>query len=174
MPILTRPLVLIGMMGCGKSAVGKRLAKELGVGFSDSDAVIEAQENTTISDIFSSQGEAHFRQLEHDTIVKLLQKGPHIIAVGGGAFMQETIRNAIANYGKSVWIDAPLDILLERVSRKNTRPLLENTDKRATLQKLMQERCPVYAQADYRVQTTSGPHKRVIDNIIELLEEGKT
>lgn len=165
-----RPIVLIGLMGVGKSTVGRRLAKKIGWGFVDSDEEIEAAAGCSIADIFSMHGEPIFRDLERKVIARLVHEKPVVIATGGGAWMQEPVRQAIAGNATSVWLRADLDTLVERVSKRHHRPLLEKGDKRSILSKLMEERYPVYAQADLVVDSNQGPHERVVDLVIQALE----
>lgn len=145
---LKRTVVLVGMMGSGKTAIGRNLAARLGVPFIDSDAEIEAAANASISEIFARDGEAFFRDREAEVIARLLRDGPVVLATGGGAFLSERNRRAIAAEGVALWLDADLDLLWERVRHKDTRPLLRTPDPRGTLEKLFHERAPVYALAE--------------------------
>ena len=167
----TRPLVLIGLMGAGKSTIGRRLAKEIGWRFVDSDEEIEASAGCRIADIFSIHGEPIFRDLEKRVITRLLGEEPLVLATGGGAWMQEPVRTIIKQKATSVWLRAELDILTERVSRRDTRPLLETGDKREILERLMTERYPIYEQADLTVDSSHGPHDNVVERVIAALEE---
>ncbi len=151
---LARHVVLIGMMGAGKSAVGRRLAARLGVPFVDSDAEIEAAAGMTIPEIFAAHGEAFFRDREAAVIARLLEGAPAVIATGGGAWLDPRTRARIAERGVAVWLDAPLEVLWSRVSRKRTRPLLHTPDPRGTLERLLAERRPVYALAPVRVPSS--------------------
>lgn len=168
---LTKPVVLVGLMGAGKTTVGRRLAKELGLDFFDSDVEISEAAGCSISDIFAIHGEAIFRDLEQRVLQRLLGSPPCVIATGGGAYIQQTIREAIADKGISIWLKADVDVLEDRVSRRNTRPLLENGDKREILSRLMEERYPVYAQADYTVNSAGGSHESIVHEIMELLKK---
>jgi shikimate kinase len=153
---LLRPVVLVGMMGSGKTAVGKALAARLGLAFLDSDAAIEEAAQASIAEIFGRDGEAFFRDREAEVISRLLAAGPAVVSTGGGAFMAERNRAAIATRGVSVWLDVPLDLLWERVRHKDSRPLLRTADPRATLAELYEVRVPVYRLADIRVPGRAG------------------
>jgi shikimate kinase len=168
---LSQPVVLVGLMGAGKSTVGRRLARELGIGFIDSDDEISAAAGCTIADIFEIYGEAIFRDLEKRVLLRLLGGGPSVIATGGGAWMQQDIRQAVEERAVSVWLEAGLEVILERVSRKNTRPLLQQGDKRAILSRLIAERHPVYALARLRVDSGSGTHETIAERVIAALKE---
>jgi shikimate kinase len=148
---LQRTVVLVGMMGSGKTAIGRSLAARLGVAFLDSDAEIEAAANATIAEIFARDGEAFFRRRETEVIGRLLAGAPVVLSTGGGAFLAERNRAAISAQGVSLWLDAPLDLLWERVRHKETRPLLRTADPQQTLARLFAERVPVYRLADLRL-----------------------
>ena len=149
--ILQRSIVLVGMMGSGKTAIGRALADTLGVPFLDSDAAIEEAATTTIAEIFTRDGEAFFRDREVEVIDRLLSGPPAILSTGGGAFLADRTRNLIAQKGVAVWLDADLETLWERVRYKDTRPLLRTADPLATLTALMDARTPIYALAAKRV-----------------------
>ena len=166
-----RPLVLIGLMGAGKSTVGRRLAKKLGWRFVDSDEEIEAAAGCNISDIFAIHGEPIFRDLEKRVIGRLLSEAPAVLATGGGAWMQPGVREMIREKATSFWLRADIETLLDRVSRRGHRPLLEKGDKRAILTRLMDERYPIYAEADVVVDSGVGPHEDVVGAILALLGE---
>jgi shikimate kinase len=166
-----RPLVLIGLMGAGKSTIGRRLAKHIGWRFIDSDEEIEAAAGCSIADIFAIHGEPIFRDLEKRVVARLLGEGPIVLATGGGAWMQPGVREIIQAQATSLWLRAELDVLTDRVSRRDHRPLLANGDKRAILERLMQERYPLYAQADVVVDSSDGPHERVVERVITALEQ---
>lgn len=153
---LVRPVVLVGMPGCGKSAVGAALAQRLGVPFRDSDAEIEAAANLGIADIFDRWGEDFFREKEAQVLSRLLDGAPCVLSTGGGAFLRPRNRALIAERGIAVWLKADLDLLWERVRRKDTRPLLRVPDPRARLAELYDERVPVYAQAGLTVESEAG------------------
>ncbi len=152
---LKKSVVLVGMMGAGKTAVGRVLAQRLGVDFLDSDVEIEKAANMTIAEIFQRDGEAFFRARESEVIDRLLDARPVILSVGGGAFLAAHNRELISRRGVSVWLDADLDLLWSRVKGKNTRPLLRTAHPRETLRALMQARVPLYALADLRVEAQS-------------------
>lgn len=164
-----RPIVLVGLMGAGKSSVGRRLATRLGVRFVDADSEIEAAAGCSIPEIFERHGEAAFRDGERRVIARLLDGGPQVLATGGGAFMDAETRKRIRERAVSVWLRADLDVLVERCSRKRTRPLLEGGDRRAILARLIDERYPVYAEADIVVDTVAGPHEEVVERIVAAL-----
>lgn len=164
-----RSLVMIGLMGCGKSAVGRRLATKLGLPFVDADEEIEKAAGQSISDIFAEHGEAHFRDREAKVIARLLGNGPQVLATGGGAFMNTETRAAIASRGISIWLRAELPVLMRRVLKRNTRPLLRTEDPEAVMRRLMQERYPVYAAADVTVESRDVPHEVIVSEIVEAL-----
>jgi shikimate kinase len=164
-----RPLVLIGLMGAGKSTIGRRLAKDIGWRFIDSDEEIESAAGCSISDIFAIHGEPIFRDLEKRVIARLLSEEPLVLATGGGAWMQSPVREIIKEKATSVWLRAELDVLTDRVSRRSHRPLLETGDKREILEKLMNDRYPVYAEADVVVDSSEGPHDTVVDRVVAAL-----
>lgn len=168
---LRRSLVLIGLMGAGKSSVGKRLAAALGAPFRDSDAEIEAAANMTVAEIFREHGEPHFRSGERRVIARLLEGGPLVLATGGGAFMNAETRALIAERALSVWLRADLDTLHARTSGRTHRPLLNVGDPRATLARLIEERYPVYAGADIAVDSVAGQaHEEMVARIIAALQ----
>lgn len=167
---LDKSVVLVGMMGAGKTSVGRRLAGILGMPFRDADAEIETAAGCSINEIFERFGEPAFRAGERKVIARLLNEPPHILATGGGAFMDRETRARIRESAISVWLKANVDLLLERVKRKDNRPLLRNTDSRAALVRLMGEREPVYAQADIVVESDDGPHDTVVKRIISALQ----
>lgn len=169
-PWRRRSLVLVGLMGAGKSSIGRRLAETLGWPFVDSDDEIAAAAGCSIADIFSIHGEPIFRDLEARVITRLLQGEKRVIATGGGAWMQPAIRAVIKEHATSVWLRADLDVLTRRVERRNHRPLLETGDKRSILEKLMAERYPVYAEADMVVDSGDGPQERVVQQMIAALD----
>jgi shikimate kinase len=160
-----KSIVLVGLMGSGKSSVGKRLAAAAGLPFRDADTEIEKAANMTIAEIFEIHGEESFRSGEARVIARLLTEGPQILATGGGAWMNEDTRSATAEHGVSIWLDAELDVLMERVKRRSNRPLLKTADPRATMLALMEERNPVYAEADARVWSRDVPHDVVVREI---------
>ncbi|MEM1384575.1 MAG: shikimate kinase [Pseudomonadota bacterium] len=165
-----RPIVLIGLMGAGKSSVGQRLAQMLGTRFVDSDTEVEAAAAMTVSEIFAALGEASFREGERRVIARLLEAGPCVMATGGGAFMAEETRSVIAERAVSVWLVADLDLLVKRTAGRTHRPLLNTGDPRATLAKLIETRYPVYAKADLHVQSEAGQsHENMAVRIVEAL-----
>lgn len=165
-----RSIVLVGLMGAGKTTVGRRIAQKLNLPFVDADHEIEAAAGETIPEIFERHGEAAFREGERRVIARLLEDGPQVLATGGGAFMDATTRANIAARGISIWLRADLDVLMRRVSRRNNRPLLKQGDPRATMERLINERYPVYAEADITIESVEGPHEIVVDDVIARLE----
>src|SRR3712207_2125721 len=164
-----RSIVLVGLMGAGKSTVGRRLAQKLGLPFRDADHEIEEAAGMSIPDIFSVHGEAYFRDGERRVIGRLLQEGPMVLATGGGAFMNEETRARIAEHGVSVWLRADLDVLMRRVRKRATRPLLQNPDPEGTMRRLMDLRYPVYATADITIDSHEAPHDKVVTELIKAL-----
>jgi len=164
-----KTIVLVGLMGAGKTSIGRRLAGRLGLPFTDADVEITKAAGCSIDDIFELYGEEAFRDGERRVIARLLEDQPHVLATGGGAFMAPETRARVAERGISVWLRAGLDLLVERTSRKRTRPLLRTGDPRATLQRLMDERHPVYALADVTVDTGTEPHDITVGRVIEGL-----
>ncbi|MEE8548487.1 MAG: shikimate kinase [Alphaproteobacteria bacterium] len=165
-----KTIVLVGLMGAGKTSVGRLLAKRLDLEFIDADDEIEQAAQCSIDQIFESHGEAEFRDGERRVIARLLTGPTHVLATGGGAFMRKETRDAIRGWGISVWLRADLDLLLRRVSRRKNRPLLRNENPRQTLEKLMEERYPVYAEADIVVDSGDRPPGTIVDNVIESIE----
>lgn len=168
---LNKPVVLIGLMGAGKSTVGRRLAQTLSREFVDSDDAIVEAAACSISDIFAIHGEAIFRDLEKRVIYRLLDGNELVLATGGGAWMQAHIRERIKEKAISIWLRADLEVLYDRVARRNHRPLLEMGDKREILQKLIDERYPTYAEADITVDSGDGPHERVVEKVAQALRD---
>lgn len=164
-----RAIVLVGLMGAGKSALGRRLAARLGLRFVDADVEIEKAAGCSIADFFATHGEPAFREGERRVVARLLSEPPHVLATGGGAFMDPETRKRIRERGISIWLRADLDLLLARVSRRDDRPLLKDGDKREVLERLIQERYPVYAEADIVVDSEDVPHERMVEKIIEAL-----
>jgi shikimate kinase/3-dehydroquinate synthase len=165
-----RSIVLVGLMGSGKTSTGRRLAQKLGLSFVDADNEIEAAAGMSISEIFARHGEPFFRDGERRVMARLLADGPRVIATGGGAFMNEETRAQIAERGISVWLKADLDVLWRRVRKRSHRPLLQNSDPEATLRRLLKQRYPIYAGADLTVVSRDGPHEVAVDDIISGLE----
>ncbi len=171
-PSLTaRSIVLVGLMGAGKSTVGRRLANALKLPFHDADQEIETAAGCSISDFFERYGEPAFREGERKVIARLLAGPRHVLATGGGAFMDPTTRALIKGQGFSVWLRADIGLLMERVLKRPTRPLLRNDDPRATMERLMAERYPVYAEADLTVDSNGGPHDAIVQRILSHLSE---
>jgi shikimate kinase len=156
-------------MGCGKSAVGRRLAARLGLPFVDADEEIEKAAGKTIEDIFAEHGEPYFREGERKVLARLLRSGQQVLATGGGAFMNAETRQAIAETGVSVWLRADLPLLVRRVGKRNNRPLLKNGDPEVVLQNLMDARYPIYATADLTVESRDVPHEVIVGEIVERL-----
>ncbi len=165
-----RSIVLVGMMGAGKSSIGRRLAAVLGLPFHDADAEIERAAGMTIEDMFRDRGEAYFREGEERVIKRLLQSGPQVLATGGGAVVSEQTRVEIAKSAVSIWLNAPVDLLLQRVSRRDDRPLLKTEDPRAVLIRLLQERTPFYAAADVVFESRDAPHDVIVDEVLLALD----
>ncbi len=168
-PKLSKPVALVGMMGAGKSVIGRRLAKRLAVPFFDADREIETAAGRSVADIFTDFGEEEFRRGERAVITRLVQEGLHVLALGGGAFLNAETRELLHAKATTVWLKADLDTLVERVSRRDTRPLLHNRDPQEVLSKLMHDRDPIYAQADLSVESSDGPPDRVVEAILKLL-----
>lgn len=164
-----RPIVLIGMMGAGKTTVGRRLAAKLGRKFLDSDAEIEEAAGMSVSEIFNERGEPEFRSGETRVISRILKEENILLGTGGGAFMSKETRNMIKETAVSIWLNAEFELLFSRVSRRSNRPLLLTPNPRATLKKLIDERSPIYAKADITVMSTDVPHDAVAEQIIAQL-----
>ena len=162
---LPRTVVLVGLMGAGKTCMGRKLAARLSVPFVDADSEIEAAAGCTIEDIFAQHGEAEFRAGERRVIARLLGQPAHVLATGGGAFMDPETRRAIRERAVSVWIRAELELLLKRTSRRDNRPLLKRGDPRQILSELMAERYPIYAEADITVDSIDGPPDLTLEKI---------
>jgi shikimate kinase len=164
-----RSLVLVGLMGCGKSSIGKRLATKLGLGFVDADEEIERVAQKSISEIFSDHGEDFFRDRESKVITRLLATGPQVLATGGGAFMMPATREKIRESGISIWLRAELPVLMRRVGKRDTRPLLKGADPEGVMRALMEARYPIYAEADLTVESRDVPHDTIVGEIIDAL-----
>lgn len=169
--ILKRTVALVGMMGAGKSSVGRRLATRLEVPFCDADAEIEAAAGCGIAEIFERFGEPEFRAGERRVILRLLTAPPHVLATGGGALMDPATRARIAQDAISVWLRAPPDLLMSRLARRDTRPLLRQGDPQQTLMRLLAEREPLYAQSDLVIDAESGPHTNTVERIVAALRD---
>ena len=170
---LNKTVALVGMMGAGKTSIGKRLATRLAVGFRDADHEIEKAAGMTVAEIFAKYGEPEFRRLERSVIVRLLGEAPHILATGGGAYIDDHTRGAMRANAFTIWLKAPIDILLGRVKKRQehdkSRPLLNNDDMRGTLERLLTVRGPVYAQADMTLESADEPHAVLLDKIVAAL-----
>lgn len=162
-------LVLIGLMGAGKSAVGRRLAASLNLPFTDADSEIEAAAGQSIAEIFAEHGEAYFRTGERKVIARLLENGPQVLATGGGAYMDPETRAVVKEHGISIWLKASLRVLMKRVGRRDNRPLLQVDNPETVMKKLMAERDPVYAEADITVESKEAPHEVMVGSIIDAL-----
>ena len=164
-----RTIVLVGLMGAGKTKIGRRLAVRLNLPFFDSDNEIEAAAGETIEEIFRNRGEAVFRDGERRVIARLLEQPPHVLATGGGAFMDPATRAVFARRGVSVWLRADLDVLVPRVSRRNNRPLLQRSDPRSVLAELIERRHPIYAEADIVIDSGEGSVEQTTMRVIAAL-----
>lgn len=164
-----RSVVLVGLMGAGKSTVGRRLSQRLGLEFVDADAAIEEAAGMSIPDIFATHGEEYFREGERRVIARLMEDGQIVLATGGGAFMNGQTRQAIARRGVSVWLKADLDLLMKRVSRRSDRPLLKNDDPEAVMRALMDKRYPIYAEADITIESRDVSHNVIVGDVIRAL-----
>lgn len=166
---LDRTVALVGLMGAGKSTVGRRLAHALGLPFADADEAIVDAAGQSIQEIFAQHGECEFRRGERKVIARLLDEAPHVLATGGGAFVDPATRALMKEKAITVWLKAPLEVLMKRVSRRDDRPLLKEDDPRAVMQRLMNERYPLYAEADIVVETGAGPHHLAVNAVLEAL-----
>jgi shikimate kinase len=165
----SRPIVLVGMMGAGKSTIGRRLAARLQLPFTDADAEIETAHRMSIPEIFQRYGEPYFRDGEARVIARLLDSGPGVLATGGGSFMREETRQRIGDKAVSIWLKADTDVIMKRVKRRTDRPLLQTVDPVATVNRLLAEREPVYAKADLTIASRDVPHDRIVDEVIAAL-----
>jgi shikimate kinase len=169
--VVERPIVLVGLMGAGKTTVGRRLAAMLRLPFVDADEEIEKAAGLSVPEIFDLHGEEEFRRGERRVIARLLQGAPHVLATGGGAFMNAETRALVKAHAISVWLRADLDVLMRRVEKRDSRPLLRGGDPRATMERLMAERYPVYAQADLTIDSNNGPHASAVSLVVRALAE---
>lgn len=167
---MNRPVVLVGLMGVGKSTVGKRLADLLRTDFIDADDAIEEAARMSVADIFEEFGEAYFRDGERRVIARLISEGHGVVATGGGAFVDEQTRALILEKGIAVWIDCHIDILVKRTSRRDTRPLLKGGNTREVLERLYKEREPFYSQAPIRIRSEPGPHLETAMDIVGAID----
>jgi shikimate kinase len=165
----TRSVVLVGMMGAGKSTIGRRLSARLRLPFLDADIEIEAAAAMSIPEIFETHGEPHFRDGEARVIARLLDNGPAVLATGGGAFMREETRSRIRLQAVSIWLKADADIIMRRVRRRVDRPLLQTADPAATVGRLIEEREPIYQHADLTIWSRDVPHEKIVDECIDAL-----
>jgi shikimate kinase len=168
---LDRPVVLVGLMGVGKSTVGRRLAKRLGLPFVDSDSAIEDAAGYSPAEMFERYGEADFRDGERRLVARLIDGEPRVIATGGGAYVDPRTRELLNDRAITVWLDAPVDILADRTARRDTRAQLRQGDPKATLERLSTERRPSYQQAHIHVKSGDGAHRDVVEAIVEALEK---
>src|ERR1700710_1477034 len=167
---LKRTVALVGMMGAGKTSIGKRLAARLEVPFRDADHEIEEAAGLTVSEIFEKFGEPYFRDGERRVIARLLGDPPHVLATGGGAYMDDTTRAAMRTGAFTIWLNAPVEVLLGRVRKRETRPLLKDGNMRETLERLLSERRPVYAEADMKLESADEPHGAAVEKIVAALD----
>ena len=167
---LDRPIVLVGLMGAGKSTVGKRLANRLGLPFIDTDAAIEDAAGYSAAEIFERFGEQDFRDGERRLVARLIDGEVRVIATGGGAFVDPQTRALLNCSAITVWLDAPVEVLAERTGRRDTRPLLRSGDPKATLARLAAERRPAYAEAHIHVKSGNGAHRDVVENILKAID----
>lgn len=164
-----RSIVLVGLMGAGKSSIGRRLAEKLEIPFSDADHEIELAADKTIPEIFKDHGETYFREGERRVISRLIESGPQVLSTGGGAFINEETRRSIQAHGISVWLKADLPLLMKRVMKRSDRPLLQTGDPEAVMQDLMAKRYPVYATADVTVESRDVQHTQMVNEVIKVL-----
>lgn len=169
--LLDRPIVLVGLMGAGKSTVGRRLARRLGLRFVDSDSAIEEAAGASAAEVFERYGEQDFRDGERRLVARLVEGDVRVIATGGGAFVDPRTRELLNERAITVWLDAPVEVLAERTSRRDTRPLLRTGDPAATLARLSEQRRTSYAEAQIHVRSVGGAHADVVDAIVEALKD---
>ena len=167
---LDRPVVLVGLMGVGKSTVGRRLARRLGVPFVDRDSAIEDASGFSAAEVYERYGERDFRDGERRLVARLIEGEVRVIATGGGAYVDSTTRKLLNERAITIWLDAPVAVLAERTSRRDTRPLLPNPDPKGTLERLSEERRPSYAEAHIHIKSGDGAHRDVVDAIVDALE----
>ena len=170
----SRNLILVGLMGAGKSSVGRLVASQLGIPFVDSDVEIERVSRMTIAELFAAYGEEEFRALETRVMKRLLKNGPRVVSTGGGAFINDRTRKHIKKGGLSLWLKADLDVLWERVNKRDTRPLLKTENPKQTLENLMNARYPVYAQADVTVLSRDVRKELMADEVLKAMIEYQT
>jgi shikimate kinase len=165
----SRAIVLVGLMGAGKTTIGRRLAGRLSLPFKDADLEIETAAGMSVPDIFAIYGEAAFRDTERRVIARLLGQGPLVLATGGGAYMHPQTRERIREFGLSIWLKADHETLMRRVRRRSNRPLLKTADPDETMRRLIAERHPVYAEAEWTIESNDGSHDRVVQAVIDAL-----
>ncbi len=170
-PRPARTVALVGLMGVGKTSIGRRLAQRLGLPFVDADAEIEAAAGCSVEDIFERHGEAAFRDGERRVIARLLNEPPQVLATGGGAFMDPATRALMRARAVTVWLRADLELMLARVARRNNRPLLKTGEPRAVLERLIAARYPIYAEADIAVDSVDGPPEATVERVLAALAE---
>ena len=169
--LLDRPIVLVGLMGAGKSTVGRRLARRLGLPFVDSDVAIEEASGASTAELFERYGEHDFRDGERRLVARLVDGAVRVIATGGGAFIDPRTRQLLNERSITVWLDAPIDVLAERTGRRNTRPLLRKGNRAATLARLSEERQPMYEEAQIHIRSGNGAHGDVVEAIVTALQD---
>jgi shikimate kinase len=167
------PIVLVGLMGAGKTSVGRRLAEKLDIPFVDADHEIEAAAGKTIAEIFADHGEPYFREGERKVIQRLISNGAQVLATGGGAYMNEDTRANIASHGVCVWLKADLPLLMKRVMKRQDRPLLRNDDPECVMRGLIDKRYPIYALADVTVESRDVQHGQMVNEVIRALAQWK-
>ncbi len=165
----TRTIALVGLMGAGKTTIGRRLAQALALPFADADSEIATAAGRSIDAIFAEHGECEFRRGERQVIARLLAGPLHVLATGGGAFIDPRTRALMKERAISIWLKAPLDVLMKRVAKRDDRPLLKEDDPRAVMQRLMDDRYPIYAEADLTIETGHGPHNSAVVLILDAL-----
>jgi shikimate kinase len=166
-----RSLVMVGLMGCGKSSIGRRLGTRLDIPFIDADDEIEKSAHKTIPEIFADHGEAYFRAGERRVIRRLLANGPQVLATGGGAYMDAETRATVRSTGIAIWLKAELEVLMRRVMKRDNRPLLRVADPEAVMRQLIEARYPVYAEADITIESRDVPHEVIVDDIMAILAD---
>ena len=169
--MLDRPIVLVGLMGAGKSTVGRRLAKRLGLPFVDSDVEIEEASGASTAELFERYGERDFRDGERRLVARLVDGTVRVIATGGGAFIDPRTRELLNERAITVWLDAPIDVLAERTGRRNTRPLLRKGNRAVTLTRLSEERQPMYEEAQIHIRSGNGAHSDVVEAIVSAIRD---
>jgi shikimate kinase len=166
---LDRTIALVGLMGAGKTTIGRRLATALGVPFRDADEEIVRAAGMSIEDIFAQQGECEFRRGERRVIARLVKEPPHVLATGGGAFVDPSTRALLNEQALTIWLRAPLEVLLKRVARRNDRPLLKEDDPEAVMRRLIDVRYPLYAEAHITIESANGPHNSAVGDVLAAI-----